>query len=75
MENYVVEFAAANDLDPSLVFSILNEYLVDERSITKNKVRERLADMKLPLLKQIKLINAIMTFIKNMYDKFTIEGV
>ena len=75
MENYVVEFAAANDLDPSLVFSILNEYLVDERSITKNKIRERLADMKLPLLKQIKLINAIMTFIKNMYDKFTIEGV
>ena len=75
MENYVVEFAAANGLDPSLVFSILNEYLVDERSITKNKIRERLADMKLPLLKQIKLINAIMTFIKNMYDKFTIEGV
>lgn len=75
MENYVVEFAAANGLAPSLVFSILNEYFVDERSITKNKIRERLTDMHLPLLKQIKLINAIMTFIKNMYDKFTIEGV
>ena len=75
MENYVVEFAAANGVAPSLVFSILNEYFVDERSITKNKIRERLTDMHLPLLKLTKLINAIMTFIKNMYDKFTIEGV
>ena len=75
MENDVTEFAEANGITPDLVLSILNEYFVDERSITKNKIRERLADMQLPLLKQTKLINAILAFIKDMYDKFTAEGV
>lgn len=75
MENDVNTFAKENGIAPELVLSILNEYFVDERSITKNKIRERLADMQLPLLKQTKLINAIMVFIKNMYDKFTAEGV
>ena len=75
MENDVTEFAEANGIRPEIVLSILNEYFVDERSITKNKIRERLADMRLPLLKQTKLINAIMAFIKDMYDKFTAEGV
>ena len=75
MENDITEFAEANGITPDLVLSILNEYFVDERSITKNKIRERLADMQLPLLKQTKLINAILAFIKDMYDKFTAEGV
>ena len=75
MKKDVTEFAKANGIAPDIVLSILNEYFVDERSITKNKVRERLADMKLPLLKQTRLINAILTFIKEMYNKFTAEGV
>ena len=75
MEKDVTEFAKANGIAPDIVLSILNEYFVDERSITKNKIRERLADMKLPLLKQTRLINAIMAFIKEMYNKFTAEGV
>ena len=75
MEKDVTEFAKANGIAPDIVLSILNEYFVDERSITKNKIRERLADMKLPLLKQTRLINAVLTFIKEMYNKFTAEGV
>lgn len=75
MESDISEFAKTNGISPDTVLSILNEYFVDERSITKNKIRERLADMQLPLLKQTKLINAIMVFIKDMYDKFTAEGV
>lgn len=75
MENDVNSFAEMNDITPELVLSILNEYFVDERSITKNKIRERLTDLQLPLLKQTKLINAILAFIKEMYDKFTAEGV
>ena len=75
MERDVSEFAKTSGISPDIVLSILNEYFVDERSITKNKIRERLADMQLPLLKQTKLINTIMAFIKDMYDKFTAEGV
>lgn len=75
MENDVNEFSENNGVEPELVLSILNEYFVDEHSITKNKIRERIADKHLPLLAQTKLINAIMMFIKDMYDKFTAEGV
>ena len=75
MEKDVSEFAENNGLTTEMVLSVLNEYFVDERSVTKNKIRERLADLKLPLLKQTKLINAIMVFIKDMYNKFTAEGV
>ena len=75
MENAVTEFAEANGINPEIVLSILNEYFVDERSITQNIIREHLVDMRLPVLKQRKLINAIMVFIKDMYDKFTTEGV
>ncbi|MCM1166658.1 MAG: type I restriction endonuclease subunit R [Lachnospiraceae bacterium] len=75
MENDVNEFSENNGVEPELVLSILNEYFVDEHSITKNKIRERIADKHLPLLLQTKLINAIMMFIKDMYDKFTAEGV
>ena len=45
MENDVTEFAESNGITPDLVLSILNKYFVDERSITKNKIRERLADI------------------------------
>ena len=75
MESNATEFAESHGITPNLVLSILNEYFLDERSITKNKIRERLSSMKLPLLNQTKLINAILAFIKDMYDKFTAEGV
>ena len=75
MEKNITEFSETNGISSGLVLSILNEYFVDDRSITKNKIRERLADMKLPLLKQTKLINAILIFVREMYDKFTAEGV
>ena len=75
LESDVNDFASKYGVEPELVLSVLNEYFVDEHSITKNKIRERIEDKKLPLLEQTKLINAIMGFIKEMYDKFTAEGV
>lgn len=75
METDVANFAEANNIEKETVLSILNEYFVDERSVTKNKIRERLADKKLPLLKQTKIINAILVFVRDMYNKFTAEGV
>lgn len=75
MESDVTEFSEKNGVAPEIVLSILNEYFVDENSITKNEIRERIEKMNLPLLQQTKLINAIMAFIKDMYNKFTAEGV
>lgn len=75
MEQDVCLFAEQNDVEPQIVMAVLTEYFVDEKSVTKNRVRELLAEKKLPLLKQTKLINAILIFVKEMYDKFTAEGV
>lgn len=75
MENNVTEFAEAHGIATNIVLSILNDYFFDVRSITKEKIRVRLSGMQLPLLKQVAFINAILTFIKNMYDKFALERV
>ena len=75
LERDVEEFAAEKGIDKELVLSILNEYFVDEYTVTKNKIRESLADLNLPLLRQTALINSILSFVKDMYNKFTAEGV
>lgn len=75
MEDDVQAFASENDLEPEMILNILNNYFVDEYSVTKDKIRKLLADKGLPLLKQTQLINKIMIFVKDMYDKFTAEGV
>lgn len=75
MEQDVLDFANQHDLSPELVMSLLNEYFVTENIITKDSIRERLADKKLPLLKQMKLIKEIMNFNQEMYNKYTAEGV
>lgn len=75
MEENVKEFSEQNDVDSDIVLSLMNQYFVDEHSVTKDKVRKALADKKLPLLKQTQLIKTILAFISEMYDKFTAEGV
>jgi hypothetical protein len=75
MEADVQNFAEVNHLQPELVLSIVNQYFMDEYSVTKDKIRQKLADMKLPLLQQTRLIKNILIFVKDMYDKFTAEGV
>ena len=75
MERDVTIFAAENDIETEIVMTALTEYFVDEKSVTKNRIRELLAAKEFPLLKQIQLINTVLTFLKTMYNKFTAEGV
>ena len=75
LEASVDEFAFANEIDRQIVLDLMNEYFVDENAVTKEVIRGCIKDMKLPLLKSTKLINNILFFIRDMYDKFTAEGV
>ena len=75
MEEDVHNFSKKQDIESEIILSIMNEYFMDEQSVTKDKIRQKIAYKKLPLLKQTQLINSIMGFIKDMYDKFTAEGV
>ena len=58
-----------------MVSEILHKYFCDEKSVTKESIRQRLSSLKLGLLKLTKLINDILFFVSDMYDKFTAEGV
>ena len=75
MEADILSFSMENGLDSAVVLNIVNSYFVDENSLTKEKIRKEIADLKLPLLKQTQLINKIMMFVRDMYNKFTAEGV
>lgn len=70
----VEEFAREHGVDTELVLEIMNEYFVDENSIGKEIIRNKVKGLKLGLLKTTKLINDIMFFVEDMYDKFTAEG-
>lgn len=75
MEEDVKKFAAENGVKPEIILSVLNEYFVDEQTITKEKIRQKLTELKLPIIKQTQLVNKIISFLKDMYNKFTAEGV
>lgn len=70
LENSIVKFSEKNDLDAEFVRSVVDEYFADKQSVTKIVLRERLAEKKLPLIKQTAVINDIMAFVRDMYDKF-----
>ena len=75
METDIRNFSKENGVDEKTITAILNEYFINERGITKDKIRKELASLNLPLLKQTKLIGNILLFIQDMYNKFTAEGV
>ncbi len=70
LENSIVKFSEKHDLDAEFIRSVVDEYFANKRSVTKIVLRERLADKKLPLIKQTAVINDIMAFVRDMYDKF-----
>lgn len=75
MEDSVKKFAEENGLQMDFVLNIVNEYFVAEVNVTKERVRQQLADMHLPLLAQTKLINRLLAYVKELYKIFTAEGV
>ena len=75
MEENIRSFAEENELEIDFVMNIMNEYFVAEVNVTKERIRQQLANKNLPLLQQTKLINRIMAYVKDMYNIFTAEGV
>lgn len=75
MQAFIEEFAQANEVDVDTVSFILNQYFCDTKQVTKESIRQRVSGMNLGLLKLTRLINNLLDFVKDMYDKFTAEGV
>ena len=75
MEDSVRKFAEENGLQMDFVLNIVNEYFVAEVNVTKERVRQQLVELHLPLLEQTKLINRLLAYAKELYKIFTAEGV
>lgn len=75
LQKAVEEFAQEHNIDVQLVLELMNEYFVDEKSVDKETIRNKIQPLGLGLIKSTKLINDILFFIRDMYDKFTAEGI
>lgn len=75
LQAFIEEFAQSNNIPVDDVAMILNQYFCDPKQVTKESIRQRVSGLHLGLLKLTQLINNMLDFVKDMYDKFTAEGV
>ena len=71
----IEEFAAENELSNEFISTALHQYFIDNRGVTKEALRQSLvANGVTGLLKITSLINRILTFFADCYNKFTADG-
>lgn len=75
MQAKIEEFAVLHDLDDALVASIVTDYFMDSRSLSRESIRQKIKDKNFGLLAMTKTINDIMMFAKEMSDLYTAEGI
>ncbi|MDD3049259.1 MAG: type I restriction endonuclease subunit R [Bacilli bacterium] len=67
------EFAVINNIDYEVLNEIMSDYIFT-RNISDEKIRQRLTQYHLGLLKTTKLTSEIKQFIVNTYKKYQVEG-
>lgn len=68
-------FSAENALETDFVSKILHQYFMDTKAVTKEMLRQELVAVGIKgLLKIDSLINKILDFLIDSYNKFTAEG-
>lgn len=71
----IEEFATENGLNNEFVSTILHQYFMNAKTVTKESLRQELVNQGVTgLLKITSLINKILTFLADSYNKFTAEG-
>lgn len=71
----ISEFAQENNVDPQVVSELLSKYLMDDKSLSKEEIRNAYKPLKLGLLALTKLINKTISFIKETGEAFSAEGI
>jgi type I restriction enzyme R subunit len=71
----IEKFAAENDVDKDVIVSILTQFFIDPKQVTKESIRLKLADKGLGIIRLTVLIKKIMVFVNEMNNKYTAEGV
>ena len=75
MMSDIDSFSSETGIDKEIIVSILSQYFINPKQVTKENIRLRLSDMGLGLLKMTSLINKILVFVNDMSNKYTAEGV
>ena len=71
----IEEFAAVTSLDIDFVSRTLHQYFMNTKAVTKEFLRQELVSCGVKgLLKQTTLIEKILMFFADSYNKFTAEG-
>ena len=75
MQADIESFSCENKLDAGFVSRIVHEYFIDTKSVTKEFLRQELTSAGVKgLLKITALIDRILGFLTDSYNKFTAEG-
>ena len=71
----IEEFSTENALTADFVSGIVHQYFVDTKAVTKESLRQALIAFGIKgLLKITALIEKMLTFLTDSYNKFTVEG-
>ena len=71
----IESFATENSLGNDFVSRILHQYFMDTKAVTKETLRQELSSVGVKgLLKITALINKMLDFLNDSYNKFTAEG-
>lgn len=73
MQADIEEFSQEKNVPEPLITEILNQYFCDDKSVTKEYIRQKYSSLGLGLLKLTALIKDTLFFVQDMYDKFTAE--
>ena len=75
MQADIESFATENSLTADFVSRILHQYFMDTKALTKETLRQELSSAGVKgLLKITALINKVLDFLTDSYNKFTAEG-
>lgn len=70
----IESFAAANSLAVDLISNILHRYFMDTKAVTKETLRQELTSAGIKgLLKVTAMIEKMLEFLKDCYNRFTVE--
>lgn len=70
----VEDFAVKNELDKDYISVVLHRYFMDTQAVTKESLRKDLVSRGITgLLKITQLINKVLAFLNDCYNKFTSE--
>ena len=73
LEKDVRYFSEENNLNENMVSDVLMNYFVHPKSVTTDNLRSTVSTMGYGLVKTLDIVDSILKFVSDMYDKYTTE--